>query len=306
MKLITRSDFDGLACAVLLEEKGLIDEYLFVHPKDVQDGSVEITSNDILANVPYDPRCGLWFDHHTSETDRIKLKDLKFEGAISPEPSCAQVVWDYYGGKKTFGKGLIPLLEAVNKADSADFNLQEILFAEGWILLSFIMDPRTGLGLYNDYKISNYQLMMDLIKYCHSMQIEEILEIPDIKERADRYNEHQILHKDMLRRSSKTDRNVVITNLLNEERIYCGNRFIIYASHPDQNIEIRLLWGKKKQNVIFSVGHSILNKTSKTNVGNLMLKYGGGGHHAVGTCQVPFENWEQVYEEILDQLKKDG
>jgi len=306
MKLITRSDFDGLVCAVLLEERGLIDEYLFVHPKDVQDGLVEITSNDILANIPYAAGCGLWFDHHTSETDRIKLKDLKFEGAISPEPSCAQVVWDYYGGLETFGKKLIPLLNAVNKSDSANFDLQEIILAEGWVLLSFIMDPRTGLGLYSDYRISNYQLMMDLIKYCHTMQIDEILEIPDVRERVDRYNEHQILHKDMLRRCATTDRNVVITNLLKAEKIYCGNRFIIYASHPDQNIEIRLLWGKNKQNVVFSVGHSILKNTSQTNVGNLMLKYGGGGHHAVGTCQVPFEKWEQTYEEILEQLKQDG
>ncbi|MBT4289809.1 MAG: exopolyphosphatase [Bacteroidetes bacterium] len=306
MKLITRSDFDGLVCAVLLEERGLIDEYLFVHPKDIQDGLVEITSNDILANIPYAAGCGLWFDHHTSETDRIKLKNLKYEGAISPEPSCAQVIWDYYGGIETFGKKLIPLLNAVNKSDSANFDLQEIIFAEGWVLLSFIMDPRTGLGLYSDYRISNYQLMMDLIRYCHTMQIDEILENPDVKERVDRYNEHQILHKDMLRRCSTIDRNVVITNLLKEDRIYCGNRFIIYASHPDQNIEIRLLWGKNKQNVVFSVGHSILNKTSKTNVGNLMLKNGGGGHHAVGTCQVPFEKWEQVFDEILEQLKQDG
>ena len=306
MKLITRSDFDGLVCAVLLEERGLIDEYLFVHPKDIQDGLVEITSNDILANIPYAAGCGLWFDHHPSETDRIKLKNLKYEGAISPEPSCAQVIWDYYGGIETFGKKLIPLLNAVNKSDSANFDLQEIIFAEGWVLLSFIMDPRTGLGLYSDYRISNYQLMMDLIRYCHTMQIDEILENPDVKERVDRYNEHQILHKDMLRRCSTIDRNVVITNLLKEDRIYCGNRFIIYASHPDQNIEIRLLWGKNKQNVVFSVGHSILNKTSKTNVGNLMLKNGGGGHHAVGTCQVPFEKWEQVFDEILEQLKQDG
>ena len=226
MKLITRSDFDGLACAVLLEEKGLVDEYLFVHPKDVQDGKVEVTENDILANIPYAPGCGLWFDHHTSEIDRNTIKDLDFEGAVSPEPSCAQVIWDYYGGKDSFGEHLTELLEAVNKSDSADFLLEEILFAEGWVLLSFIMDPRTGLGLYSDYKISNYQLMMDLIKYCRTMKIDEILEIPDIKERVVRYNEHQILYKDMLRRCSKVERNVVVTNLLNEEVIYCGCRWI--------------------------------------------------------------------------------
>jgi len=306
MKLITRSDFDGLACAVLLEEKGIIDDYQFVHPKDVQDGKVKVTSNDVLANVPYSPGCGLWFDHHASESTRMDIENLKFEGLLKKAPSAAQVIWDYYGGKKSFNKRLTPLLEAVNKSDSADFLLEEILFAEGWVLLSFIMDPRTGLGLYSDYRISNYQLMLDLIKYCRTMTIEEILELEDVKERTIRYNEHQILYKDMLRRSSRIDRNVVITDLLKEETIYCGNRFIIFASHPDQNIELRLLWGKKKENVVFSVGHSILNKTSKTDVGKLMLKYGGGGHKQVGTCQVPYASFEKVLFEVLEQLKKDG
>ena len=307
MRLITRSDFDGLVCAILLEEQEIVSDYLFVHPKDVQDGNVPVTKNDVLANVPYVPGCGLWFDHHASELARVKLAGFEHTGAIVEDaPSCAQVIWDYYGGAKSFKKLLIPILKAVNRSDSAGFLEQEILFAEGWVLLSFIMNPRAGLGLYSDYSISNYQLMRDLIQYCKTMSIDEILALPDVEERAIRYNEHQAPYKNMLRRCSRVERNVVITNLLNEKIIYCGNRFIIFASHPDQNIELRIFKGKNQENVVLSCGHSIFNQTSKTDIGKLLGKYGGGGHRQVGSCQASFNDWERFSEEIVAQMVSDG
>ncbi len=306
MRLMTRSDFDGLACAVLLVEKGIVDSYNFVHPKDIQDGKVEVTSNDVLANVPYVPGCGLWFDHHLSEEERLEIKNLEFEGASYSAPSAAQVIWDYYDGEETFGAHFLPLLEAVNKTDSADLTQEEILNPVGWILLSFMMDPRTGLGRFKDYRISNYKLMEDLIQHCRTKTVEEILELPDVKERTERYFKHDELFKDMLKWSCEIRDNVIVTNLMNVETVYVGNRFLIYALHPDQNIEVRVMWGKEKQNIVFACGHSVLNRTSKTNVGKLMLEYGGGGHEKVGTCQVPAESWRTDLEKIVERMRKDG
>jgi len=306
MRLLTRSDFDGLASAVLLVEKRIVDSYKFVHPKDVQDGKVEVTANDVMANIPYVSGCGLWFDHHASEEERLELERLEFKGDCRPAPSAAQVIWDYYGGEKTFGKHLLPLLEAVNKSDSGNLTREEILNPEGWILLSYLMDPRTGLGRFSDYRISNYQLMEDMIQYCRTKTDEEILQLPDVQERTTRYFEQQELFKNMLRQCCQTSGNVIITNLLNEESIYTGNRFLVYALYPEQNIEVRIMWGKGKQNIVFTCGHSILNRTSKTNVGQLMLEYGGGGHEKVGTCQIPTEDWERVHKEIVERIQKDG
>ncbi|MCP4677926.1 MAG: exopolyphosphatase [Deltaproteobacteria bacterium] len=306
MRLMTRSDFDGLACAVLLVEKGIVDGYNFVHPKDIQDGKVEVTSNDVLANVPYVPGCGLWFDHHMSEEDRLEIDNIEFEGASHSAPSAAQVIWDYYGGEKTFGAHFNPLLEAVNKTDSANLTKEEILDPSGWILLSFVMDPRTGLGRFKDYRISNYQLMEELIQYCRTMKVEEILELPDIKERTKRYFEHQELFKDMLKWSCQIHGNVIVTDLKEVDTIFCGNRFLVYGMYPKQNIEVRVMWGKDQQNIVFACGHSILNRTSKTNVGKLMLEHGGGGHEKVGTCQVPTGNWKQDLENIVARMQKDG
>ncbi|MBT6611316.1 MAG: exopolyphosphatase, partial [Deltaproteobacteria bacterium] len=264
MRLLTRSDFDGLVCAVLLVEKGIVDDYTFVHPKDVQDGKIQATANDVLANIPYVPGCGLWFDHHSSEDERLKTGDLKFEGEVRAAPSAAQVIWDYYGGSNTFDKRLIPLLEATNKTDSGNLTKDEILNPEDWIILSFIMDPRTGLGRFKDYRISNHQLMMDMIQYCRTMTASEIIENYDVQERIMRYFDQQDFFTDMLKRDSEVRGNVVVTNLKEELTIYSGNRFIIYALFPEQNIDVRVMWGRDNQNIVFACGHSILNRTSKT------------------------------------------
>jgi len=306
MRLLTRSDFDGLVCAVFLVEKGVVDSFQFVHPKDVQDGVVKVTSDDVLANIPYVPDCGLWFDHHASEEERLEMKQLNFTGSCEPAPSAAQNVWDYYGGEESFGSGLLPLLEAVNKTDSADLTRDEVLHPDGWILLGFVMDPRTGLGRFKDYRISNYKLMHELIQYCRTKTADEILAIPDVEERTKRYFKQQELYEEMVKRRAEIHDNVVVVNLMREETIYAGNRFLVYALYPEQNIEIRVMWGRDKQNVVFACGHSIFNRTSATNVGKLMLEHGGGGHEKVGTCQVDVERWEQVRDELIARMNADG
>lgn len=303
MRLLTRSDFDGLACAVLLEEMGLIDGYKFVHPKDMQDGLVEVTGNDILANIPYVPGCGMWFDHHVSEDERHGAKD--FKGASRQADSAARVIYDYYGGEERF-VNLSALIAAVDKADSGRFSPDEILNPTGWVLLSFIMDPRTGLGRYRDYRISNYELMMKMIGLCRDKTDEEMLSDPDVIERVKRYFQQDAQFRAMITGHTRVDGNVIITDLRNVGEIYTGNRFVIYALYPQQNISIWLIDGKQKQNAVFAVGHSIINRTSKTNVGSLMLGYGGGGHHRVGTCQVPHDDADVTLMELVDRMKQDG
>lgn len=302
MRLITRSDFDGLVCAMLFKKLGMVEEMKFVHPKDVQDGLVQVTSNDILANVPYVPGCGLWFDHHSSEIQRVGEPEA-FEGENRIAPSAARVVYDYYGGQERFGD-IDDIMAGVDKADSAQFSADNILNPQGWDLLSFLMDSRTGLGRFHDYRISNYQLMEQLVDYIGSKSSEEILNLPDVQERVVRYHELNGPYQDMLRQYSRTEGNVIITDLRGVETIYPGNRFMIYALFPEQNISIWIVEGKGKINCVFACGHSIITRSSTTDVGALMLQYGGGGHKAAGTCQVPFDDADKVLGELVTKMKK--
>lgn len=307
MRLITRSDFDGLACAALLEEQGIVDDYLFVHPKDVQDGKVPVGPNDVLANVPYAPGCGLWFDHHSSEEERLtRGEKLAFEGASWRAPSCARVIFEHYGPKKLWKFEENGLLEGVDRSDSGSLSLDEVLRPGGWILLSFIMDSRTGLGRYKDYRISNHALMREMISFCRNLSIDEILAHPDVKERVERYFAQESAYQAMLRLNSRVERNVLVIDLRNVEEILSGNRFVEYALFPKQNVSIRALWGRERQNQVFTVGHSILNRTCATNIGSLMLKHGGGGHQQVGTCQVPADQADRIFGEIVATLVANG
>ena len=301
MRLITRSDFDGLACGALLEYLGLIDEWLFVHPKDIQDGLIEATKNDIIANVPYIKGCGLWFDHHSSEEERLG-KDLKFEGASKKARSCARVVYDYYGGEEKLGQ-FSELVKNVDKMDSADLAPDEIMHPSGWVLLGFITDPRTGLGRIHNFTISNLDLMKKLARHAFSKPIDEILALPDVKERIDVYFDQHKKFIEMVKKHAKVEGNVIFADMRNVETIYAGNRFLLFTLFPEQNISVWVVDGKKNINTVITVGHSIINKTSKVDVGHLMLKYGGGGHQKVGTCQVAYAETDKIVREIIDAVK---
>lgn len=299
-RLITRSDFDGLASAVLLKSLDMINEIMFVHPKDMQDGKVQVTDRDITTNLPYVPGCYLAFDHHYSETLRTPLSERKNHIIDPSMPSAARVVYNYYGGQETFPNVSDDLMAAVDKADSAEFTKDEILDPQGWVLLSFLMDARTGLGRFRHFRISNYQLMMDLIEYCQTHTIAEILELSDVKERADLYFSHQEKFDEQVKRCSKVREELVVLDLREEEVIYTGNRFKIYALFPDTSISIHVMWGLKKQNTVFATGKSIFRRENPVNIGELMLKYGGGGHAGAGTCQVG----NDVAEATLEELSK--
>ena len=302
-RLVTRSDFDGLACAMMLKELGLIDEIKFVHPKDVQDGKVELTKNDITTNLPYDPRVAIAFDHHESEEERLKAIETGGKLIIDPKArSAARVVYDYYGGKKTFPRISDDLMAAVDKGDSADFTMDEILNPKGWVLLHYLMDARTGLGRFHDFRISNYALMMQLIDYCLEHDIDEILELPDVKERVDLYFEQADLFKAQLQRIAKVYDKVVVLDLRDEEVIHAGNRFMIYALYPEAQISVHVAWGFRKQNTAVMIGKSIINKASKVDIGALCLRYGGGGHRNAGTCQLENDQVDQLLPEIIAAL----
>ena len=300
MRLVTRSDFDGLVCGALLKEAGIIDHWKFAHPKDLQDGLVEINEDDCLANVPYVEGCGLWFDHHSSEMERNQLAG-KYKGESRLTPSCARIIYDYYGGQKRFSH-FDEMMAAVDKVDSGHLTIDEIQNPTGWILIGFLMDPRTGLGRGRNFTISNYQLMEKLIDACRTMSTTEILDLPDVKERIEVYFEQTEKFTDMIRNYTRTDGDVIITDLRGVEPIYTGNRFLIYSLYPEQNISAWIVDGKGGKGCSVAVGYSILNRTSNIDVGSLMLKYGGGGHKMVGTCQFPDEKIGELLPKLLEEL----
>jgi nanoRNase/pAp phosphatase (c-di-AMP/oligoRNAs hydrolase) len=304
-RLVTRSDFDGLVCAMLLTDLDLIDEITFVHPKDMQDGKVTITDRDITTNLPYVPGAKIVFDHHLSET--VRNEGARDNHVIDPNaPSAARVVFEYYGGEAAFPQVDPALMAAVDKADSAQYGLEEVLHPTGWALLNFLMDARTGLGRFRDFRISNYQLMMELIDACKRLTVDEVLALPDVKERVAVYFEQEERFKAQLRRCSTVHGNLVVVDLRPEEVIHAGNRFMVYALYPECNISAHVIWGKQQQNTVVAVGKSIFNRSAATNIGELMLGYGGGGHLNAGTCQVSHEDAERVLGELIARITTDG
>jgi nanoRNase/pAp phosphatase (c-di-AMP/oligoRNAs hydrolase) len=305
-RLVTRSDFDGLVCAVLLKQRGIIDEITFVHPKDMQDGKVEIGPRDITTNLPYVAGCHMAFDHHASEVIRLghgRPANLVIDAGA---PSAARVVYNHFGGAEAFPNITEEMMAAVDQADSAKYSIDEILRPKGWTLLNYLMDARTGLGRFREFRVSNYQLMMELIDYCATHSIDEILALPDVKERADLYFAHQELAEDQIRDCVKVHGKLVVLDLREEDTIYATNRFMLYALYPECNISIHVLWGLKRQNIAFAIGRSIVNRSSRVDVGELCLRYGGGGHLAAGTCQVDIDHAERVLGELVEAITEQG
>ena len=302
-RLVTRSDFDGLVCAMLLKELDMIDEIKFVHPKDVQDGKVDLSENDITTNLPFDKRVGLAFDHHESELIRNRREDYEGKYIIDgTAKSAARVVYDYYGGADRFKNVSEEIMTAVDKGDSADFTENEILHPKGWVLMNFIMDARTGLGRFHDFRISNYDLMMELISYCVDHSIDDVLKLPDVKERVDLYFEQQELFREQLKRITRIEGKVAVIDLRNEEVIYAGNRFMVYAMWPETELSVHVAWGFREQNTAVMIGKSIINRNSDFNIGELCLTYGGGGHANAGTCQIDNDRIDSELPVILDRL----
>lgn len=297
MRLLTRSDFDGICCAVLLKEMGLMDEMVYAHPKDLQDGKIPVGKDDILANVPYVKGCGLWFDHHSSEHERLALEGT-YEGCSKSSPSAARVICDYYGAEKF--RRYTEMLEYVDRVDSGQLTEYEILSPTGWVLLGFICDPRTGLGYHKGYRISNLAFMNELVDHIRTKSIDEILALPDTRERIELYRANDEKARVFLQQHSRIAGSVLITDARGVEELPPSNRFLVYSLYPETNISIRMIDGRGKEFVAISVGYSILNRTATVDVGSLMLRYGGGGHKKVGTCQVPCDQADRVLQELIE------
>lgn len=305
MRLITRSDFDGLVCAVLLREVEQIDSVDFVHPKDVQDGKIQVGSDDILTNLPHVPGIGMWFDHHSSEIVRNE-DTVTYKGRFEIAPSAARVVYNHYGPDQL--SRFETLLESVDKSDAAQLTVEDVTNPAGWMLLSYVMDPRTGLAYHRDYKISNRDLMSKMIDLIaqHPDEPEVVLADADVKERVDRYFAQQEGFARVTRERSRVDGNVIVTDLRGLGEPPAGNRFLVYTMFPDANIQMRIFDGRKGEFVVCAVGHSIFNRTSKTDVGALLSRYSGGGHRGAGTCQLPVDEGGAKLAEILESIKSDG
>lgn len=302
-RLLTRSDMDGLVCAVLLKELGMLGEIVFQHPKDMQDGKVAVTANDILTNLPYVPGCGLCFDHHASEA--LRNSGQPTPGYIlEPEAkSAARVVYNHFGGKARFGDRISDaMMDAVDKADSAGFSKADVLHPQGWELLSFLMDARTGLGRFREFRVSNYQLMMMLIDCCRDMPIEQIMALPDVKARVSLFFTQHALFRNQIARIARVHEKLVVLDLRDEPTIFAGNRFVVYAMFPQCDLSMHVMWGREKQNTVYTVGKSIFDRGNPVDVGTLMLEHGGGGHHAAGTCQGPNDTAELHKQQLIDIL----
>ena len=301
-RLVTRSDFDGLVCGMLLRELDLIDEIKFVHPKDMQDGIVPITGRDIITNLPYVPGCHLAFDHHASEVLRVGEESSPNHIIDPAAPSAARVVYNHFGGASAFPRILPDLMAAADQADSARFSRDDILKPRGWTLLNFLMDSRTGLGRFRDFRISNYELMLQLIEHCRDYSVEQVLATPDVRERVYLYHAQHEMFLAQLRRCTTVHGKLALLDLRDEEVIHAGNRFMIYALFPDCDISIHAIWGVRRENTVFAIGKSILDRSSPVNVGALCLQYGGGGHEAAGTCQVPNSQADMVEQQLIQAL----
>ena len=299
MRLITRADFDGLACGTILLELGIIDSWKFVHPKDIQDGKIEVSENDVLTNVPYAPGCGIWFDHHASAIE--SAGDIAVEGARYLAPSCARILYDYYDGESRMSH-MDEMIKAVDKVDAAQLTVEEITNPRGWIMLGFIMDPRTGLGRHKEFTTGNWELMEDLMENCRDYTIDEIMMLPDVAERVEYYKQQTADFREMVIKHSRTEGNTIITDLRGIPTIHTGNRFLLYSLFPEQNISIWIVEGFS-DNCVIAVGHSIVNRTSPVDVAKIMAKYGGGGHTQVGTCQVPYDEADAIIEELIQICK---
>ena len=293
MRLVTRGDLDGLVSAVLIREMENIDQTELIHPQDITDKRFIVRKDDILANLPYHPDCGMWFDHHVL-TDSNEKPGGTFKGLYRQAPSTARVILEYYKDPKL--NRFETLVSETDRMDSARLNENDVLNPQGYILLGYTMDPRSGLGTFKDYFLS----LMDALR---DQSIEQILQMPEVKNRIDRMKSEWEQFKQLTIQHSKMEKNVVITDFRDVDPVPVGNRFLVYTLFPEANVSVRIHWGPKKQHVAVVVGHAIFNRTCQVNVGELMSEYGGGGHYGAGSALIWEESSAEEIREIIRKLQ---
>lgn len=296
MRLVTRGDLDGVTSAVLITSMEDIEHIELIHPQDITDKKVEITGNDILANLPYHPACAMWFDHHAL-TESNESPPEGFKGNHRIAPSVARVIYEYYDSDKL--RPFDHLVEETDRFDSAQLTREEVLNPTSLILLGFTIDSRSGLGGFKEYFVS----LVELLK---TKSVVEILAEPEVERRTTLLRENNLAFLDLLKKHSRQDGNVVITDFRDVEKVPIGNRFLIYALFPETNISLRLQWGPQKKFVASSLGHHIFNRTSRTHCGELASDFGGGGHRGAAACPLDSAKAEEQIAEIVRRMKEDG
>ncbi len=303
MRVIYRGNLDGVVCAVILKEVGLCDDVKIVHPTDLQEGRIDITGEDIICDLPYHPNCNMWFDHHSSELDKPNFPK-EFTGVADVAPSAAGLVYKYFLPDFPELKKYEDLVYETDLIDSAQLTQEQVMNPEGTFLLGFLLDSRTGLGYYKDFRINNFIWVNRVIDWLTQHSVLDILDMEDSVERIAKYREMQIVAERFYLDNSILDRNVIITDI-REKKIPPGNRFLIYslAGLAKGNISVRLASGKNGEFNMISVGYSIFVKTSNVHVGKICQQYGGGGHKRAGTCQPSIEDTERIFKEIIHACK---
>lgn len=295
MRIITRGDFDGLSATVLVSQMEDISDVSFAHPKDMQEGKTEVTENDIILNLPYHPKCAMWFDHHLSQGEvASNLGD--FKGMFKVAPSAARVIYDYYNHADL--KRFEHLVHETDRVDSAQLHVEDVNDPKGWVLISYTIDPRSGFGRYQDY-------FKNMVNWITNHSLEEVLQIPEVKEKCDHFLDEQKKFGELLKKHSYQDGNVIVTDFREMDRTPIGNRFLIYTLFPGTNISFRIFKGKSGD-LVAALGHDIFNRTCKTDIGILLNEYGGGGHKGAGTVQIPTDQADDTFKEIIEKLKKNG
>jgi hypothetical protein len=311
MRLVTRADFDGLVCGALVTKFENIDDYLFVEPKFMQDGLVEIRDGDIITNLPYHPNCTLWFDHHITNTTPDFPKPIMIgKGGFRLAPSAARVVYEYYtevgNSHQALGSSRIPaeeiiaflgserikyLLHEADRIDAGKLEKEDVLNPQGYVLISMTTDGKN---------VGDESYWLKIIDLLREKTLEETLSEPEVKKRCQRIRDEQEKLRKLLLERTTMKGNVIYCDLRGIEEIPDGNRFLIFTLFPKGNIQVKVSDDPQRQNTTaISVGYNIFKPTSNVNVGELLKNYGGGGHKVVGSSRVPNDKAEQAIKEIL-------
>jgi hypothetical protein len=297
MRLVTRGDLDGLVCAVIISLHERVESIVLIHPQDITDGRMEITGQDIIANLPYHPNCAMWFDHHP-HTATPSMRPIEFKGVFDAAPSAARLVYEYYGGEARMPH-YAELVRETDRLDSAQLEPSDVLDPQGWIAVGFTIDGRTGIGAFEEY----FHTLVG--KLMHRATLEQVLENPEVQKRCAMLRDQDQAFREALRRHSRVDANVVVTDFRGLEQVPVGNRFLIYALFPQVNVSMRLQWGPQKRFQMLTLGHSIFRRTCHTDVGELCARYGGGGHRGAGSVPL-MDDPEMQIQMILAELKNNG
>jgi hypothetical protein len=308
MRVVTRADFDGLVCAAIITAMEEIDSFLFVEPKFMQDGKVEVRPGDIIANLPYHPNCSLWFDHHITNKAPGFGQDsiLPGKGAFRLAPSAARVVYEYYaaveGEWKRDALKLLNsdrfkyLLQETDRVDAALLTPEDVLHPQGYVLISMTIDG---------VRPQDEPYWLRLIELLRDVPVEEILKDPDVDQRCQEVLDSQKRLKKILLQRATLKGNVIFVDLRGIKDLPEGNRFLIYTLFPKGNISLKITNDSQRpKTTAISVGYNIFNTTSKVNVGALLEKFGGGGHRVVGSCRVPNGEAEKAIAQILEAIRE--